>query len=165
MYFLGTPSSVNVVDLGGCAVIFHDTAGGPEFAGADVKTSQGHCSDIIEQNCLDRLGELATNTSGSNSCSELENSLKNNTFSECADMAGSGKGLGQFTVTSLSGLSPISQSDNVTSDCWPITPKSDALTDIADDTAMVGKLFFPFIKAASACTNLDSLRETSHLTP
>ncbi|KAE8409742.1 hypothetical protein BDV37DRAFT_277397 [Aspergillus pseudonomiae] len=144
-YYLGTPSELDVKDLNGCVVTFNDPPekqfDGPIKTGkdgniTDVQAARGTCPDIIEQRCIDTLTERArsvTNaTSSGNVCAALERELKKNTFEGCGDLGGKGKGLGNFTVTSLGDLSTVKNS----TDCWPIEPKSDGLSLITEITAM-----------------------------
>lgn len=141
VYYLGAPASLSIDSLDGCAVVFHSTVNGPEFNGSSLATDQGTCPDVIAQTCIDALTQRATsiasNSTSESACDSLRDSLNNSTLSECADMVGTGKGLGNFTVTALSDLSPITSSQNSSSDCWPITPKTDSLARIVDDTALV----------------------------
>lgn len=47
------------------------------------------------------------------------------------------KGLGNFTVTSLSDLSTISGERNSLSNCWPVLLMSDNLAQIGEHTILV----------------------------
>lgn len=141
VYYLGAPSNLDVSELAGCAVVFNNPPpkhfpGGDN--GTDVEASQGTCSDVIEQRCIDTLTAQARKITGNStsSCSVLESELKQSAFEECRDFAGSGAGLGNFTVWELSDLSPINSSQNSSSDCWPVTPKSDNLVEIGSDVAL-----------------------------
>lgn len=141
VYYLGAPSSLDIDDLAGCAVTFNDPPpkhfpGGGN--GTDVEASHGTCADVIDAKCIDTLTSRARNAVGNGtSCSALESELRGNSVDECRDFAGSGAGLGNFSVKELAGLSPISASQNASSDCWPIAPKSDNLVEIGSDIALV----------------------------
>lgn len=142
VYYLGAPSSLDIDDLAGCAVIFNDPPpkhfpGGGN--GTDVEASHGTCADVIDAKCIDTLTSRAARsvTGNGTSCSALESELRRNPVDECRDFAGSGAGLGKFTVRELADLSPLSSSQNSSSDCWPIAPKSDNLVEIGSDIALV----------------------------
>ncbi|KAL5051256.1 hypothetical protein BDW71DRAFT_170674 [Aspergillus fruticulosus] len=143
VYYLGTPSNLDVDDLSGCAVVFNDPPTGhfdvPKLNDSitvDTQASYGTCPDVIQQGCIDSLTQQAGNVrySSSNACSALASDLRDNPPDECSDMTGSGNGLGSFDVVSLGNLSIISQSANGSSDCWPVLPKSDNLAQLYDDT-------------------------------
>ncbi|CBF69438.1 predicted protein [Aspergillus nidulans FGSC A4] len=143
VYYLGTPSNLEVADVSGCAVVFNDPPTGhfdvPKLNDSitvDTRASYGTCPDVIQQGCIEGLTRQAGKLqySGSNACSALASDLRNNPPDECSDMTGSGDGLGSFDVVSLSNLSTISQSANGSSNCWPILPKTDNLAQLYDDT-------------------------------
>ncbi|RDW76892.1 uncharacterized protein DSM5745_06884 [Aspergillus mulundensis] len=144
VYYLGTPSNLDVGDLSGCAVVFNDPPTGPGFqqpkindsVAVDIRASYGTCPDVITQGCIDSLTRQARNVqTGSNGCSALKSDLEDNPPDECSDLTGAGDGLGRFDVISLGNLSTISQSANGSSDCWPVQPKSDNLAQLYDDTS------------------------------
>lgn len=140
VYYFASPSGLDLTTLGGCAVVFHSTVGGPQFNGTNTAEDQGTCSDVISQSCIDALTDRARgfgSNDTSNACDSLRDDLKNNTIDACANLSGDGKGLGNFTVSPLSNLSPITSAQNGSSDCWPVSPKSDSLTKITEDTAKV----------------------------
>ncbi|KAA8642506.1 uncharacterized protein ATNIH1004_011451 [Aspergillus tanneri] len=144
VYYLGTPSRVKEKDLAGCAVVFHDPPAkkfpAPKLPGntnlTDTRVAHGTCPAVIEQKCIDNLTKRATmaidNAQGQDICADLRSQLKRDTIDGCADLAGTGHGLGNFTVTSLGDLSPVRNS----SDCWPIQPKSDNLAEITQNTVL-----------------------------
>ncbi|PTU25426.1 hypothetical protein P175DRAFT_0514151 [Aspergillus ochraceoroseus IBT 24754] len=144
VYYLGTPRDLDVGSVSGCAVVFNDPPSRTFVSGdlnsTGIQEGSGTCPDVIEQSCIAKLTEQAQNVnySGSGACSALERQLRSHAPDECSDFAGAGNGLGNFTVASLGGLSSISGSQNSTSDCWPILPKSDNLAQFARDTAMGG---------------------------
>ncbi|KAE8387862.1 hypothetical protein BDV23DRAFT_185867 [Aspergillus alliaceus] len=140
VYYLGAPSKLKTKDLAGCAVIFNDTPSkrfdGPEVHGqdpsgedrnsTDTRAAHGTCPDVIEQKCIDKLTERASNgvyNGKDDACAALERELKKR---------GNGRGLGNFTVTSFGNLTAVS---NSSSPCWPILPKSDNLAEITVQTA------------------------------
>ncbi|KAL4963714.1 uncharacterized protein BDV14DRAFT_201683 [Aspergillus stella-maris] len=145
VYFLGTPSNLDINDLFGCAVIFNDPPTShfehPKVNGTvdtDDRAATGTCPDVIQQGCIDALTEQARNVrySDSNACSALQSDLRNNAPDECSDLTGSGDGLGSFEVVSLGNISTISQSANASSNCWPVLPKSDNLARLTNATSM-----------------------------
>ncbi|KAM0814413.1 hypothetical protein AB5N19_00203 [Seiridium cardinale] len=148
VYYLGTPAALGLVTLEGCAVIFHSTVNGTKFQGEDMSTEQGSCPDIITQSCIDALTQQAVRSwnsaAGTNRCDSIDNTLQANILDECDDMTGTGRGLGDFSVEALSGLSSITADQNSSSNCWPITPKTDTLTKITEDTASDGYDFEDF---------------------
>ncbi|KAL4803346.1 hypothetical protein BDV18DRAFT_162911 [Aspergillus unguis] len=144
VYYLGTPSGLDVNDLSGCAVVFNDPPTGHfdqprinDTVDVDPRAAYGTCPDVIKQSCIDKLTEQASNVRlNGSSCSALESNLKNNTPDECSDLTGRGDGLGSFDVVSLGNLSTISGSANSSSECWPVLPKSDNLAQLSVDTTM-----------------------------
>ncbi|KAL2870154.1 uncharacterized protein BJX67DRAFT_346672 [Aspergillus lucknowensis] len=148
VYYLGTPENLDVSSLSGCAVVFNDPPTeqfdtpkvNRSSVNTDIQASTGTCPDVIEQSCIDALTRQARGvdyqSSSGNACSSLERDLRDNAPKECSDLTGAGDGLGNFTVVSLGGLSAISSSQNSSSDCWPVLPKSDNLVLFAEDTVM-----------------------------
>lgn len=156
VYYLGTPSGLEVRNLAGCAVIFNDPpaktfqypkkpAGPRNDHGesrnvTDTAAASGPCSEIINQACNDRLTKRARdiiNDADGDACAQLEDELRNSSFDECSDSWHTSSSLGNLTVTSLANLSTISGSQNSSSDCWPVVSKSDNLSGIAENTAYV----------------------------
>ncbi|KAJ5399052.1 hypothetical protein N7465_009541 [Penicillium sp. CMV-2018d] len=142
-YYLGAPSDIETKDLSGCVVVFHDAPSKkfdrPElegnYNGTDVRAASGTCSDVIDNTCIEKLAEKATELAeeaDGNVCTTLERELKEASFDECDGFAGIGSNLGNFTVKSLDGLNAVKNS----SGCWPIQPKSDQLMEIASVTTM-----------------------------
>ncbi|KAL4933188.1 uncharacterized protein BDV17DRAFT_104647 [Aspergillus undulatus] len=145
VYYLGTPSNLDVSDLSGCAVVFNDPPTRrfqePKVNGTvdvDDRLATGTCPDVIQQGCIDALTEQASNVryTDSNACSSLQSDLRGNVPDECRDLTGAGDGLGNFTVVPLDNLSTVSQSANASSDCWPVLPKSDNLARLGEVTSM-----------------------------
>lgn len=62
-YYLGTPSDVEIKDLPGCIVLFHDAPSKkfdwpePEgnCNGTEVRATSGTCSDVIDKTCIENL--------------------------------------------------------------------------------------------------------------
>ncbi|KAK1145529.1 hypothetical protein N8T08_004087 [Aspergillus melleus] len=144
VYYLGTPSDVKTSNLSGCAVIFNDPPSS-KFDGADLegntrnktdsRASYGTCPDVVDKKCIDALTKRASEVADdadSNPCSALERELKKDNIDDCKNLGGAGNGFGNFTVTSFGDLNAVS---NSSADCWPITPKSDGLAEIAVETS------------------------------
>lgn len=137
-YYLGMPSEMDAADLSGCAVIFNEGPSG-RFGGGggDIPASYGSCPDVMDEECMDALTERARSfarDSGPNRCQRLERNLTQDPISECSDFSGKNRGLGNFTITPLNNLSAV---DNSSSNCWPITPKSDRLFEIGGNIETV----------------------------
>ncbi|KAI9041354.1 uncharacterized protein KD926_006930 [Aspergillus affinis] len=144
VYYLGTPSDVKTSNLSGCAVIFNDPPSS-KFDGADLegntrnktdtRAAYGTCPDVVDQRCINALTKRASEVADdadSNPCSALERELKKDDLDDCKNLGGAGNGLGNFTVTSFGDLKSVS---NSSAECWPITPKSDGLAEIAVETS------------------------------
>ncbi|DAA78960.1 TPA_exp: Uncharacterized protein A8136_2745 [Trichophyton benhamiae CBS 112371] len=148
LYYLSVPETADTGKLRGCTVVFND----PPFkkfkypmkegkiAGTSVivnmtdsRAAAGMCSDVIEQSCIDKIlqnaSDVAEEGSG-NTCEKLEREMKKN-FDGCTSFGGPGTSLGNFTVKSLDALSTVKNS----SDCWPTKQKSDQLLEIARATS------------------------------
>ncbi|KAF7540632.1 hypothetical protein G7054_g1252 [Neopestalotiopsis clavispora] len=144
VYYLGAPEGQDLDGLEGCAIFFpHD--GGRQFDGSKRSSNQGTCQDIYEPTCIDDLTQEAlalwenSTATGDDRCTSVRDALAEADLPSCVDFTGDGQGLGSdFTVQSLSGLSPITGDQNSSSDCWPITPKTDNLFEISEDTALNG---------------------------
>ncbi|EZF33525.1 hypothetical protein H109_07443 [Trichophyton interdigitale MR816] len=148
LYYLSVPEKADAGKLRGCAVVFNDAPFKKfkypmkegKIAGASVivnmtdsRAAAGRCSDVIEQSCIDKIlqhaSDVADDGSG-NTCEKLEQEMKKN-FDGCTSFGGPGTSLGNFTVKSLDALSTVKNS----SDCWPTKQKSDRLLEIARDTS------------------------------
>lgn len=170
VYYLGTPSNLEVNDLAGCAVFFNDPPAKTfryptELAGprddneeaqnvTDTAAASGTCSEVINQACIDRLTERARsiiNDADDNGCALLEDELNSSSFDECSDSWLGSSTLGNLTITPLENLQVISGSQNSSSDCWPVVSKADNLSEIAENTSYVRCLF---LLPRNALTNL-----------
>lgn len=128
VYYLGTPEDVSLDDVHGCAVIFHDPPQNTFKQGASHT-----CSEIISQSCIDAIQDRAAKVAEGNSddlCQAVKEDLEGNDISECENLTGGGKGIGQISSRALSSLENINGSRNSTSDCWPILPKSANLAQL-----------------------------------
>lgn len=152
VYYLGTPSDVKTKDLSGCAVIFNDPPSnkfdrpkmeaGPKVEGhsenvTDTRAAYGTCPDVVDKKCIEALTKRANKVADdtdSNPCSALERELKKDDLDDCKNLGGAGNGFGNFTVTSFGDLKSVK---NESADCWPITPKSDGLAEIAVEISHV----------------------------
>ncbi|KAL3485584.1 hypothetical protein BJX62DRAFT_242807 [Aspergillus germanicus] len=132
-YYLATPEDIDPADLSGCAVFFNDPPS-KRFDG-EIKSAVGTCDDVIEESCIDALQSRVEEIfGGGGQCSDLETKLGD--INECADIAGEGNGLGNFTVASLADLMVLSGAQNASSDCWPVSPKSDGLAFLGEDVVV-----------------------------
>lgn len=56
----------------------------------------------------------------------------------CQDLTASAcNGVGRFTVTRVAEFAGVTESENATANCWPITPKSGGLSKITGDQVTV----------------------------
>ncbi|KAL4869619.1 hypothetical protein BDV12DRAFT_208410 [Aspergillus spectabilis] len=122
--YLGIPEDINTDNISGCAVIFNYSPG--EFEGGDEESAVGSCSDLIEESCIDALVQRGADI-GDGNCNSFERELRQNAIEECADFAGQGHGLGNFTLSSLADSTTFAGVQNGSSDCWPVSPKADGL--------------------------------------
>ncbi|KAH8729935.1 hypothetical protein BGZ61DRAFT_415830 [Ilyonectria robusta] len=128
VYYLGTPEDVSLDDVHGCAVIFHDPPQ-DRFEQGGSHT----CSEVISQSCIDAIQDRAVKVAEGNFddlCKAVKEDLEDNDISECENLTGGGKGIGQISSRALSSLENINGSRNSTSDCWPILPKSANLAQL-----------------------------------
>ncbi|KAI5456074.1 hypothetical protein BGZ63DRAFT_468358 [Mariannaea sp. PMI_226] len=132
VYYLGTPQYVSLDEVYGCAVLFQDP---PEQNFPQNGT--GTCSDVINHDCIVALQDLAvakvTYKYVDGICKVLQESLEESKITACENFAGRGKGFGSLATISISNLTNIQGKDNVTSDCWPILPKSANLAPLYYD--------------------------------
>ncbi|KAL2823495.1 hypothetical protein BDW59DRAFT_163275 [Aspergillus cavernicola] len=172
-FYLGIPEENDVGDISGCAVFFNEFPGMFEGGGegGGEKEAVGTCPDVIEQECIDALTQLAKDVvDGENGsgdiCGTLRTELReisrgNNSNSTgsvslgaCRNsFSGQGNILGNFTVSSLADLMPIAGSQNASSDCWPASPKTDGL-------AYLGEVIM-----ISGFTDAESISELFQITP
>ncbi|KAL3446756.1 hypothetical protein BJX65DRAFT_318476 [Aspergillus insuetus] len=132
-YYLATPEDIDPADLSGCAVFFNDPPS-KRFDG-EIKSAVGTCDDVIEESCIEALQSRVEEIfGGGGQCSDLETKLGD--INECADFAGEGNGFGNFTITSLADLMSLSGAQNASSDCWPVSPKSDGLAFLGEDVVV-----------------------------
>ncbi|KAL2788313.1 hypothetical protein BJX66DRAFT_352804 [Aspergillus keveii] len=132
-YYIATPEDIDPADLSGCTVLFNDPPS-KKFNG-EIESAVGTCNDVIEKSCIEVLRSRVEETfSDGGQCSDLETELGD--INECADFAGEGNGLGNFTVTSLADLMSLSGAQNASSDCWPVSPKSDGLAFLGEDVVV-----------------------------
>ncbi|KAL3455308.1 hypothetical protein BJX64DRAFT_295158 [Aspergillus heterothallicus] len=143
-YYLATPDSINLADLSGCAIIFNDPPAA-EFPGtAATQSATGMCPDVLPTSCIEaltaRVEEIVADGGsggGGGSCADLRDNLARRGLDECADFAGEGNGLGEFTVSSLAELEPLAGPQNASSDCWPVRSGSDGLAFLGEDVVAV----------------------------
>ncbi|KAF3760393.1 hypothetical protein M406DRAFT_223971, partial [Cryphonectria parasitica EP155] len=120
-------------DTKACAVFFrHFNA---VFPGPFPETaiSTGTCPDAIQQSCIDALTKRAASLHVSNetdACGALQQSFESNLDNECAEYAFGNKWQNVTATSLLPALTspqPISEEQNLSSNSWPIQPRSDNL--------------------------------------
>jgi hypothetical protein len=149
VYYLGTPPSLDVSDLSGCTVVFHDTAEELSFDGVretnNIEIDTGACKDVIRQDCIDPLQKIAEDAiKDSKSCQSLDRALRDTRVDSCKDFSGYGRGLGWYTVIDAKTISPITGTENSTSNCWPVLPKSSRLSHLASDEVTVALFMYVY---------------------
>ncbi|CAM1502185.1 Fc.00g041690.m01.CDS01 [Cosmosporella sp. VM-42] len=155
-FYLGTPPDANVSDVAACALFFTSTSDRVKFDGQDTEETEGTCEDALSKDCVEALNKRAKEVdvdglSPKASCSKVQKALSDNLDSACSSFAGGSKwtnvtaqgsypcfgifGNGRWCADSDSKAlfgsgapGAISSRENSTSNCWPITPKSDDLT-------------------------------------
>ncbi|RSL90136.1 hypothetical protein CEP52_014681 [Fusarium oligoseptatum] len=128
VYYLGTPEDVSLDEVQGCAVIFHDP---PQDTFDEVGSHD--CAEVMGQRCVDAIQDRASKVAGEKSkdlCKAIQEDLEENDIDACDNLTGGGKGIGKISVKDLSKLENIDGSRNLSSDCWPILPKSANLAEM-----------------------------------
>lgn len=147
-YYLGAPPDLPVRNLSGCAVTFNEPparnfTGKGNATAEEVKAAAWSCPEILGQGCIDAITKRARKAvrdaqGDGDACSALARELEHGSSDECRGIGGNnGKGLGNFTVAPLGDLSPITGSQNSSSNCWPVIPKAYNLARISEDIALV----------------------------
>lgn len=143
VYFSGKPDGLNTTDLSGCIVTFTNPSG-DEFNGMNAKSEK--CPDQMTQKCIDRLTARAKEVvAGGQSCAALTSQLKPESVADCDGLS---KDLGEFTVTSLADLIPMTGSEvkYSLSNCWPEFPDRANLADITHSSVTLSALILPWVK-------------------
>ncbi|KAI1209192.1 uncharacterized protein F4807DRAFT_99815 [Annulohypoxylon truncatum] len=151
-FYLGTPSTQSLdTSTGACAVFLRGAESWDMSFGANAnatdETAQGTCADAMGASCVDALvarakTQVSDYYSGSgeapssqSACERLRQDLLNSTLDACVSVS---KGSWtNFTAVALTGddaPEPISQQENSSATCWPVTPKEDSLTLVAEFT-------------------------------
>ncbi|KAH7166431.1 hypothetical protein EDB81DRAFT_878780 [Dactylonectria macrodidyma] len=135
-FYLGTPSDLDIGDVGACALFFTKT-NSVAFNGTNDAESQGTCQEAMTESCVSALTARAKDINYDEltideACSKLKGEFEDNLDSACKPFAGSNSWSG-LSVKALSGSSenPITTKKNGSSNCWPILPKSDNLSIVA----------------------------------
>ncbi|KAI1822786.1 hypothetical protein F4861DRAFT_540607 [Xylaria intraflava] len=143
-FFLGAPPDLNLTNTGACSVFFHGVATSLSFGGKNGtnETSQGTCADAMGSACTAALVSHAkaflsdtTNTTASPSdrCTALQNELHDHMDKACLQISkGAWTDLASTALTGNASPQPISGKENSTSTCWPVLPKQNQLTHVAD---------------------------------
>ncbi|KAK7753911.1 hypothetical protein SLS62_004008 [Diatrype stigma] len=137
-WYFGTPAGF---DLGAqntraCAAFFHKSMAA--FPEGNTETAAGTCEQAMAPECVNALVQRAqslqfdADDSSDDLCGALEQDILSNFDVECRDDAGSPYWRNVTVRPILGGSAPavILSSDNITSNCWPITPKEDDLAFI-----------------------------------
>ncbi|ORY56998.1 uncharacterized protein BCR38DRAFT_478618 [Pseudomassariella vexata] len=141
-FYFGAPADLDLADTGACAVFFNGVAETLSFnsSNPNQETAQGTCQDAMGSSCVDALVRRATGLSGldgfssADACTALAEDLRDNMDSECEGLAVGWTNLTAVALTGNGAPEPISGSQNSTSTCWPITPKSDSVTLVTEYT-------------------------------
>ena len=159
-FYLGTPGTFDFDGTGACALFFTQVSDRVKFGDGDVTRTQGTCHDAMTDSCVSALVDRAKKVdfqglSGTAACDKLQKDFSDNLDSACASFAVGSRWTGiqakgtcvphlqTRTNSDKSALSgdgapdPISSQQNKTSTCWPVLPKSDALTFIQSTNATV----------------------------
>ncbi|KAJ8109147.1 hypothetical protein ONZ43_g6216 [Nemania bipapillata] len=143
-FYLGTPPDLNLSNTGACSVFFHGVSTSLVFGGTGLnnETSQGTCADAMGSACVNALvdhaknffkGSETSNTSAADLCSALQDDLHKNMDSACQMVSqGVWTNLSSTALTGNNSPQPISGKENTTSTCWPVLPKQNQLTHVAD---------------------------------
>ena len=153
-FYFGQPPDLDLSNTGACALFFTEVSDRVKFNNSDVRLSQGTCDQAMPPACVGAITRRADNfdfagLSGQDACSKLQSEFEQNLDNECAGIAlGSqwsglvskgmslhprvllASGAELILLTALSGAGspkPITAQENATSNCWPITPKSESL--------------------------------------
>ncbi|KAI1103607.1 hypothetical protein F4804DRAFT_309684 [Jackrogersella minutella] len=148
-FYLGAPSSLALnASTGACAVFLHGAAAWSLAFGVNGtgETAQGTCSEAMGSTCVDaivaRAKELVGDytdsddvTSTVDACAKLQSDLLDSTLDACTPISkGSWTNFTSVALTGDGAPTAISQEQNSSSACWPITPKEDSLTLVTEYT-------------------------------
>ncbi|KAJ8130630.1 hypothetical protein O1611_g2999 [Lasiodiplodia mahajangana] len=143
-FFLGAPPDFSLNHTGGCSVFLHGVSTSLSFGndGTANETSEGTCADAMGSACVTALVDRArtlfqrsttNNTSDADLCSALQDDLDKNMDDACRRVSrGSWTDLSSTALTGNGSPRPISTNENGTSTCWPVLPKQNQLTHVAD---------------------------------
>ncbi|KAK3897164.1 hypothetical protein C8A05DRAFT_20014, partial [Staphylotrichum tortipilum] len=146
--YLGRPDGFDFGSTGACALLFTQVSDMVRFGDLDPKGTEGVCSDAMTNACISALTDRAKKVdlkglSGTAACAKLQSDFSNNPVdSACAAFAQASKWAG-IEARALSGTgspTPISTTQNTTSTCWPILPKTDDLTLVDSSNSTVSYL-------------------------
>ncbi|KAI2472613.1 hypothetical protein F4781DRAFT_344999 [Annulohypoxylon bovei var. microspora] len=151
-FYLGAPAATPLnASTGACAVFLRGAeAWNMSFgtsANATGEAAQGTCASAMGASCVSALlaraqaqilsyyGGSGEAPSVADACERLRQDLVNSTLDACVSVS---KGSWtNFTAVALTGdgaPEPISQQENSSSTCWPVTPKEDSLTLVTEFT-------------------------------
>ncbi|KAI0882235.1 uncharacterized protein GGS22DRAFT_195974 [Annulohypoxylon maeteangense] len=171
-FFLGAPPTLSVnassSATGACAVFLRGAEAWDMAFGEEVvkETAQGTCADAMGVSCVDALvgrakeriegyygGSGDVPASNADACERLRRDLLNSTLDACMAVSrGSWTNFTAVALTGNDGPEPISQRENSSTTCWPITPKKDSLSLVAEFTQVGSDLVADAEKAFWAIT-------------
>ncbi|KAI2614878.1 hypothetical protein GGR54DRAFT_615230 [Hypoxylon sp. NC1633] len=144
-YYLGTPPELQLnSSTGACAVFLHGASGSLAFGNNSLDTAQGTCGDAMGASCVDALISRAKSlvegyTDGNNkpsvsdACARLQKDLEDSMDDACLPIShGSWSNFTSAALTGDDAPQALSQQQNSSSTCWPITPKQDDLTLVSE---------------------------------
>ncbi|KAK0616580.1 hypothetical protein B0T14DRAFT_249776 [Immersiella caudata] len=151
-FFLAS-NNLNVTDGGACALFFTKVSDRVKWVEGTlpVDVSQGTCAQAMSESCVRKLVERAKGVdlrglAGEQACGKLQTEFKANLDGECAGAVAGTRWMGvEARVLSGAGApEPITPEQNVSSNCWPVQPKSFDLTRVMriDTTVCLSVKFY-----------------------
>ncbi|KAK0649827.1 hypothetical protein B0T16DRAFT_136979 [Cercophora newfieldiana] len=138
-FYLGSDPNANTEDLGSCALFFTKVSRNVVFKDSrDITSAQGTCAEAMSQECVSKLLQRAQGVDlqglpSKEACSQLKSVFEGRMDTECASFA-TGAAWEGVEAKELSGPgapSAITSSQNSSTNCWPIEPKSFNLAPVA----------------------------------
>lgn len=141
-YYLGTPPDLDLTGTGACAVFFRGVEQQLNFntsATSEDETEQGTCQVAMGSACVDSLIKRAKTLdvdglSSADACASLQKDLENN-FDDACTASVQGTRWSDLAAVGLAGSGspePITEQQNASSNCWPITPRQDDLALVSE---------------------------------
>ncbi|PVH88140.1 hypothetical protein DL98DRAFT_525403 [Cadophora sp. DSE1049] len=137
-FYLGVPPKTNLTGTGACAVFFNQVSKKVVFDNQDVEEAQGTCQEALNSQCVSALVDRAEKVDvvglgSADACTKLDASFKETVDSACTVFANGNiwSGLSVKPLTGTQAATPITESQNGTSNCWPIVPREYDLSLVA----------------------------------